>query len=211
MRFGEGIAFAIPAGLLLLGTLTRGRFGANRLLVVALILLATALTVLGLWTSSSSVASEQDLATWNAFTLLATKTWSGRVTLLRLGLAMTGLLLSSAAPRFARLGSLACLVAALFLIPFSGHAVTAEPVVLSLALHGIHAACVLSWSGAVVVLAVAAFRRAGRADLMPVVRVFSAAAVALVTAGIAAGVAAGWLQSGQAAALFGTAYGQLDT
>jgi putative copper resistance protein D len=134
---------------------------------------------------------------------LAEETWSGRVLSLRV-LLFFGLAAVLAIGRARIIAIPAAVVGlALFLAPFSGHAVTAQPLTVSLALHGVHVAAGLAWIGGVVVLAA----ESASANIRALLARYSPVATALVGLSAASGIAAAVMQVARWPALFGTAYG----
>lgn len=205
MRWGADLSLALLSAGAMLAWLTKGnmvlRGSLSPLLALVLIVLLAAQIAV-----SAHLAAPGDGL--SALSLFALETWSGKVLLLRLLLALL-LALSLRLGHELRLPGVGLLAASLFLVPFSGHAASASPAAVSLALHGLHTAAVLTWSGTVILLAWFAITRRDGPDLFQALRGFSPIALALTAAGIASGLSAAWLQIGRPAALFGTPYGQL--
>lgn len=208
MRGGASLSLAAAAGLLLLQLLAPGAVRVQRWVTATLVLLGLVLTALNLLFSASAVVPSGTPA-WDAVVLLATETWAGRMTLLRLSTATAALALLALRGRLAAVAGLLLIGASLFLIPFSGHAVTAEPVGVSLALHGVHVCSVLLWTGGVTGLLAFSFASGAESHVELLLRRFSPVALLLVIVGVFAGLGAGYLQAGAGAALLGTFYGQL--
>lgn len=139
---------------------------------------------------------------------MAEETWSGRVLSLRVLLFIA--LAAVLAIGRARIMAIPALVlgAALFLVPFSGHAITTAPFAISLGLHGLHSATGLAWMGGVLVLA-AECAVPGTSNIRALLARFSPLATVLVGLAIASGIVAGVMQVARWPALFGTPYGGL--
>lgn len=205
-RGAASLCWALAASRLLLAVLARqsgitGRWGLSALTVAGAVF-----TALGLFAAASALDPG---SAWSTAALLATETWGGRMAMLRLGLATAAALLALLRADWATLAALLVVCAALFLIPFSGHAVTAEPVRVSLLLHGLHVYTVLLWAGGVINLAALSLGSSQASITAALLRAFSPVALTLVIVGIVSGLAAGYLQAGAGAALLGNFYGQL--
>ena len=210
LRWGASLTLALAGGLLLLQGISRGSLRVSKVILASLMLLSAVLTAFGVAAAAWSIAGNSGDDQWQTVQVLATETWSGRVSLVRIGLALVAFILLLTPFAKSRLLAFLAVTSTLFLLPFSGHAVTAEPVRLSLALHGIHVSAVMLWAGGVVSLAVFAMRNRAEPQLISdLLRRFSPVALSLVVAGVLAGLVAGYLQAGAGAALIGTSYGRL--
>lgn len=141
-------------------------------------------------------------------------TWVGKVAVARATLILAAAAVCLLVPSSvgAKL-TFALVVAALAILPAGGHAISGDPLVVSLLSHSLHLVAAGLWFGGLVVLCIYAFR--GRLTLAStkttgfLLERFSPFALAFMTALVATGVALAVLQIGRPAALLGTPYGVL--
>jgi putative copper export protein/mono/diheme cytochrome c family protein len=212
-RSVANIALAGVAGAFLVQRLSFGRFVAPRAILAVLAAISVCLVVAQLFLMANQAMPGSRWFQPGVVATLIDETWSAEVLSLRcvLGFAITFwcLLVWRKWP----LGGLLLSGSALALIPISGHAFTAEPVRLSMAIHSVHTLSAVLWVGGLCWLTAIALRRRGEAvpvsDFRSLLRRFSPLALVLVNIAIISGAAAALLQVGRPAALIGTAYGQL--
>lgn len=207
-RAASSLALALLAGLMIVGHIA----GRQRLdLRTACVLVAVAIAGLASQIALAAYAAAPDdgFLAWRPLVLLATETWSGKIVLVRLVLALAAVPALVFATPLARSFAGLAVGLNLVLLPLSGHSASIDPWWASAALHSLHTLSLAAWAGAVAVMAIEVHRAGNPSEHRRLIERFSPLALALVLAGVVTGLAATCLQLGRPAALFGTAYGQL--